>query len=100
MFLSTTISGEVEVGLQNIPNDRPVLFVGNHVYFGLDMTLIIYKVFKERGLMVRGLGHPVLFDTQFEGELQVRSRIHTHRTSICDCLCCIVMLLCCKLVVI
>lgn len=70
VFLSTTISGEVEVGLQNIPNDRPVLFVGNHVYFGLDMTLIIYKVFKERGLMVRGLGHPVLFDTQFEGELQ------------------------------
>jgi hypothetical protein len=71
VFFTTKDSGEVEQGLQNIPNDRPVIFVGNHMYFGLDMTLIIYKVFKERGLMVRGLAHPVLFDTKSEEDLQV-----------------------------
>lgn len=71
MFFSTTASGEVEQGLQNIPNDRPVIFVGNHMYFGLDMTLVVYKVFKERGLMIRALGHPVLFETKWEQDLEV-----------------------------
>lgn len=71
MFFSTTADGEVQQGLHNIPNDRPVLFVGNHMYFGLDMTLIIYKVFKERGLMIRGLAHPLLFLDNFESDLQV-----------------------------
>jgi pimeloyl-ACP methyl ester carboxylesterase/1-acyl-sn-glycerol-3-phosphate acyltransferase len=70
VFFSTTADGEVQQGLHNIPNDRPVLFVGNHMYFGLDMTLIIYKVFKERGLMIRGLAHPVLFLDNFESDLQ------------------------------
>ncbi|KAG0621272.1 hypothetical protein M758_3G006800 [Ceratodon purpureus] len=79
VFFSTTDSGEVELGLQNIPNDRPVLFVGNHMYFGLDMTIIIYKVFKERGLMVRGLAHPVLFETKWEEDLQESSMSDLYR---------------------
>ncbi|KAG0599609.1 hypothetical protein M758_12G165200 [Ceratodon purpureus] len=70
VFFSTKENGEVEQGLSNIPNDRPVLFVGNHMYMGLDLSLVVYQVFKERGIMIRGLAHPVLFETKMEEDLQ------------------------------
>lgn len=41
------------------------------MYMGLDLTLIVYQVFKERGIMIRGLAHPVLFPTKTEEDLQV-----------------------------
>ena len=69
--MSTTQSGTVELGLSNIPMDRPVLFVGNHVFMGLDLSLVIGEVFKERNLLIRGLGHPVLFRKEAESDLQV-----------------------------
>lgn len=61
----------MEQSLSNIPNDRPVIFVGNHMYMGLDLSLVIYKIFKERGIMIRGLAHPMLFETKMEEDLQV-----------------------------
>lgn len=61
----------MELGLSNIPTDRPVLFVGNHVFMGLDLGLVIGEIFKERNLLVRGLGHPVLFKKESESDLQV-----------------------------
>lgn len=71
VFFSTKDNGEVEQSLSNIPNDRPVIFVGNHMYMGLDLSLIVYKLLKERGIMIRGLAHPGLFETSFEEDLQV-----------------------------
>ena len=41
------------------------------MYFGLDMSLIVIKVLKERGLMIRGLAHPVLLEPKQEEDLQV-----------------------------
>lgn len=38
---------------------------------GLDLSLIIYQMFKERGIMIRGLAHPMLFETKMEEDLQV-----------------------------
>lgn len=70
VFFSTKDNGEVEQSLSNIPNDRPVIFVGNHMYMGLDLSLVIYKIFKERGIMIRGLAHPMLFETKMEEDLQ------------------------------
>ncbi|XP_024358571.1 phytyl ester synthase 1, chloroplastic [Physcomitrium patens] len=70
VFFSTKDTGKVEQNLSNVPNDRPVLFVGNHMYMGLDLSLIIYQMFKERGIMIRGLAHPMLFETKMEEDLQ------------------------------
>lgn len=41
------------------------------MYMGLDLSLIVYKLLKERGIMIRGLAHPGLFETSFEEDLQV-----------------------------
>jgi hypothetical protein len=71
VFFSTSNDGEVEQGLSNIPTDWPVLFVGNHLYFGVELSLIVGELLKQRNLLVRGLAHPILFKTDMEEELQV-----------------------------
>ena len=54
------------------------------MYMGLDLSLVVYQVFKERGLMIRGLAHPILFETETEEDLQVcHLNIVTYSTRFC-----------------
>lgn len=39
---------------------RPVLLVGNHQLYGLDLSMLILEFLKERHTLVRGLAHPVI----------------------------------------
>ena len=49
-------------GLENVPVDRPVLFVGNHTVMGLlDVPLMLVGLFERRGVRVRPLGDHVHF---------------------------------------
>jgi 1-acyl-sn-glycerol-3-phosphate acyltransferase len=44
-------------GLERIPGDRPVLFVGNHTVMGvIDIPIMAMGLHQERGLHVRFLG--------------------------------------------
>jgi len=63
VFLSTSPSGDVCMGLGNLPTpgNGPVLFVGNHQTLALDLGVLCEELLKEQGIMVRGLAHPVIF---------------------------------------
>ena len=44
-------------GLELVPDDRPLLFVGNHTLFGLlDVPLLIAQLYQEKGIFLRALG--------------------------------------------
>jgi len=64
VFVSTSNDGKRRKGLSAVPGkeNRPLLFVANHQFGGLDLGLIISGLLEERNLPVRGLGHPVIFD--------------------------------------
>ncbi|GAA3933889.1 lysophospholipid acyltransferase family protein [Litoribacillus peritrichatus] len=50
-------------GLDNIPNDRPVLFVGNHTIYGvLDPILILRSIHKSTGRLPRALADHMHFN--------------------------------------
>lgn len=56
-------------GLDNVPDDRPLLFVGNHTLFGLlDVPLMFFELWKERGIFLRGLGDHLHFKVPVWGE--------------------------------
>jgi pimeloyl-ACP methyl ester carboxylesterase len=68
VFFSTDPrTGAVRQGLQHVPlgrgalKGRPVLLVGNHQLFAADMYGMVHEFLRERGAMVRGLAHPVVF---------------------------------------
>ena len=44
-----------------MPNDRPMLLVGNHQTFALDLGLFVEQIVRERGFLPRGLAHPAIF---------------------------------------
>ncbi|KAL7538386.1 hypothetical protein ACHAXR_008527 [Thalassiosira sp. AJA248-18] len=61
VFFSTDpLSGERRRGLSHVPSTKkPLLLVGNHQLFGQDLGMIISELLEERGIVARGLAHPV-----------------------------------------
>ena len=62
VFFSTRDDGTIIPGLGAVPfeENRPVLLVGNHQTIAPDLGFIIEAFIKERGVLPRGLAHPVV----------------------------------------
>ena len=65
VFFSTDpVSGMRRRGLSHVPTTAstggPILFVANHQLGGLDLGMIISQLLEERGIMARGLAHPLV----------------------------------------
>ncbi len=51
------LTSPVFVGLDRIPSERPLLFVGNHTLFGvMDVPLLFTKLYDAKGIFLRSLG--------------------------------------------
>ncbi|KAG5411753.1 hypothetical protein IGI04_008072 [Brassica rapa subsp. trilocularis] len=61
VYLSTLEDGKIVRGLEGIPSEGPVLFVGYHMLLGLELIPMITQFLKERNIHLRGLAHPMLF---------------------------------------
>jgi pimeloyl-ACP methyl ester carboxylesterase/1-acyl-sn-glycerol-3-phosphate acyltransferase len=61
VFFSTDpITGKRRRGLSHVPaSTKPMLIVGNHQLFGQDLGMIISELLEERGIIARGLAHPI-----------------------------------------
>ena len=66
-YFSTSPSQEIVAGLSQLPVERckeegrPLLIVGNHQYGGLDVGLFAEELLRVKGVLPRGLAHPVIF---------------------------------------
>ena len=61
VYLSTLEDGKIVGGLEGIPSEGPVLFVGYHMLLGLELIPMVPQFLKERNIHLRGLAHPMLF---------------------------------------
>eukprot|EP00542_Grammatophora_oceanica_P005239 CAMPEP_0194067984 /NCGR_PEP_ID=MMETSP0009_2-20130614/86846_1 /TAXON_ID=210454 /ORGANISM="Grammatophora oceanica, Strain CCMP 410" /LENGTH=706 /DNA_ID=CAMNT_0038721039 /DNA_START=86 /DNA_END=2206 /DNA_ORIENTATION=+ len=61
VFFSTDEDGKRWRGIGQVPSEGPIVFVGNHQFFGFDVGLIIAELIEQRGMSARGLAHPVVF---------------------------------------
>ncbi|KAF9681672.1 hypothetical protein SADUNF_Sadunf05G0026300 [Salix dunnii] len=59
-MFSTLDDGKIVKGLHGVPNEGPVLFVGNHMLMGLETCSLVLEFLRERNIMVRGVAHPVV----------------------------------------
>ena len=61
VFFSTAEDSSTQRGLAGVPNDRPMLLVGNHQTFALDLGIFVEQIVRECGFLPRGLAHPAIF---------------------------------------
>ncbi|CAN6857894.1 unnamed protein product [Brassica oleracea] len=61
VYLSTLDDGKMVRGLEGIPSEGPVLYVGYHMLLGLELGPMVIQFLKERNIHLRGLAHPMLF---------------------------------------
>lgn len=61
VYLSTLEDGKIVRGLEGLPSEGPVLYVGYHMLLGLELGPMITQVLKERNIHMRGMAHPMLF---------------------------------------
>jgi hypothetical protein len=66
VFFSTAEDGGVIQGLSNIPTDRPVMLVGYHMFLGLELGILVADFWKETGILLRGLAHPITVGKMYE----------------------------------
>ncbi|XP_019437421.1 PREDICTED: acyltransferase-like protein At3g26840, chloroplastic [Lupinus angustifolius] len=78
-MLSTLEDGTVVKGLDGIPSEGPVLFVGYHMMLGLDIVPLISRIFMERNILVRGLAHPLMFTRKELGVVPDLSAYDGHK---------------------
>ena len=64
VFFSTAEDGSTQSGLAGVPNDRPMLLVGNHQTFALDLGIFVEQIVRECGFLPRGLAHPAIFSVR------------------------------------
>ena len=58
--------GKIVEGLAGVPDEGPVLLVGNHMLMGFELSCLIEAFLREKKIMVRGIAHPELFWGKFE----------------------------------
>lgn len=74
MFFSTRPDGSVVEGLSALPvGSGPVLLVGNHQTLAFDLGVLIDEVLREKGVLMRGLAHPLAFRMMGRAEREQRS---------------------------
>ncbi|KAK8693269.1 hypothetical protein V6N13_070860 [Hibiscus sabdariffa] len=61
VMLSTLEDGKVVRGLEGIPSEGPVLFVGYHMLMGFEIVPLVAQLLMERNILVRGIAHPMIF---------------------------------------
>mmetsp|Transcript_5307 Transcript_5307/g.10375 ORF Transcript_5307/g.10375 Transcript_5307/m.10375 type:complete len:844 (-) Transcript_5307:112-2643(-) len=84
VFFSTDpVTGKRRRGLSLFPSveGKPLLIVANHQLFGLDLGMIIAQLLEERGIVTRGLSHPVVSDG-FSGMGSGSQRVQRRRYEI------------------
>lgn len=60
-MLSTLEDGKIVRGLDGIPEEGPVLFVGYHMLAGMESAPLVSQFWLERNIVVRNMAHPVAF---------------------------------------
>lgn len=69
MLLSTLEDDTILRGLEGIPSEGPVLYVGYHMLLGLELGPLALQFMVERNIHLRGIAHPMMFVKLKEGKL-------------------------------
>ena len=79
VMLSTVESGKIVRGLEGIPSEGPVLYVGYHMLLGLELTPLVASFWMQKNILMRGMAHPMMFTKLREGKMPAIAAFDTFR---------------------
>ncbi|XP_072992605.1 phytyl ester synthase 2, chloroplastic-like isoform X1 [Typha latifolia] len=79
VMLSTLGNGKIVNGLAGIPAEGPVVLVGYHMLLGLELGPLVGRLLSERGIHLRGIAHPFMFNKTSEQLMLDSSSFDGHR---------------------
>ncbi|XP_039018978.1 acyltransferase-like protein At1g54570, chloroplastic isoform X2 [Hibiscus syriacus] len=65
-MFSTMEDGKIVGGLAGVPDEGPVLLVGDHMLLGMEINCLAEAFLREKKIMIRGMSHPELFGGNFQ----------------------------------
>ncbi|KAK3412926.1 hypothetical protein EUGRSUZ_I01584 [Eucalyptus grandis] len=68
VMLSTLEDGRIVRGLDGIPSEGPILYVGYHMLLGLELVPMVIRFLNQRNMLLRGISHPMLFEKYKKGQ--------------------------------
>ncbi|KAJ0716672.1 putative diacylglycerol acyltransferase, alpha/Beta hydrolase [Helianthus annuus] len=71
VIFSTMENGKIVRGLEGIPDEGPVLIVGNHMLMAFDVFPIVSEFMREKKITLHGLTHPEFFNIDVEREYYI-----------------------------
>ncbi|KAF8013084.1 hypothetical protein BT93_I1070 [Corymbia citriodora subsp. variegata] len=80
VMLSTLEDGKIVRGLDGIPSEGPVLYVGCHMLLGLELYPLVTGFMNKRNILLRGIAHPMLFDKYKKGQTLEPKYFDNYRT--------------------
>ncbi|XP_078175515.1 phytyl ester synthase 1, chloroplastic-like isoform X2 [Carex rostrata] len=66
VMLSTLDDGRIIRGLSGIPDEGPVVLIGNHMLMAFESPLLVIQFLKEKNIQLRAIAHPFFFDRNAE----------------------------------
>ncbi|MQL77914.1 hypothetical protein Taro_010335 [Colocasia esculenta] len=66
VMLSTLVDGRIVRGLAGVPSEGPAILIGYHMLMGWELGPLVLKFVTERGILLRGIAHPFMFDRSSE----------------------------------
>lgn len=66
VIYSTLADGKIVRGLEGVPEQGPVVLVGHHMLFGLEIGSLIEEFLRQRKTVVHGMSHPAIFSKTIE----------------------------------
>ncbi|XP_015968533.1 phytyl ester synthase 1, chloroplastic [Arachis duranensis] len=66
VVFSTLEDGKIVQGLDGVPVEGPVIYVGYHMLLGVDLPSLVEEFITQKGIVLRGISHPELFEGRRE----------------------------------
>ncbi|GAB2287394.1 hypothetical protein Dimus_021772 [Dionaea muscipula] len=61
VMFSTLKDGKIVKGLDGVPSEGPVLYVGYHMLMGIELPNLVGEFLRQKRIILRGIAHPELF---------------------------------------
>ncbi|WCJ44007.1 Esterase/lipase/thioesterase family protein [Euphorbia peplus] len=65
-MFSTMPDGRIVRGLAGVPDEGPVILVGNHMLMGVEIYSLIEEFLRQKNILIHGIAHPILFSGVLE----------------------------------